>query len=280
MKAILFFAALMTSLPVYALPINQIQPLSSELPHTFTDKYNFEGIVRLSNCSGSLVRFTTSKDTDPAMVLTNGHCMEGGFTPPNEFVYGEGSSRSFTLMRSNGSSAGRVSANLILYGTMTKTDMALYRLTQTYAQIKSQFNIQALTLAEKPAPLSTRIEVISGYWQRGYSCAVEAYIHRLLEGDWEWSNSMRYSRPGCEVIGGTSGSPVIDTITRQVIGVNNTGNESGRKCTDNNPCEIDENGDITFEEGYSYAQQTYWIYSCLNENREIDLNLANCELFH
>src|SRR5690242_12679972 len=32
------------------------------------------GTVALSNCSGSLVRFPNSVDTDPALVLSNGHC--------------------------------------------------------------------------------------------------------------------------------------------------------------------------------------------------------------
>ena len=38
-------------------------------PSTFTGNYNFEGIVALSNCSGSLVRFETSRDSDPAMII-------------------------------------------------------------------------------------------------------------------------------------------------------------------------------------------------------------------
>ena len=34
--------------------------------------------IALSNCSASLVRFPSSVDTDRALMLTNGHCYEGG----------------------------------------------------------------------------------------------------------------------------------------------------------------------------------------------------------
>ena len=77
-----------------------------------------------------------------------------------------------------------------------------------------------------------------------------------------------------------SGSPVILAGTRTVVGVNNTGNDSGERCTMNNPCEIDQNGNVEAHEGFSYGQQTYWIYSCLNERLELDLHKAGCLLYH
>ncbi len=43
---------------------------------------NFAGTVSLSNCSGSVVRMPDSAASDPALVLTNGHCLESGFPRP------------------------------------------------------------------------------------------------------------------------------------------------------------------------------------------------------
>ncbi len=43
---------------------------------------NFAGTVSLSNCSGSVVRMPNSAASDPALVLTNGHCLESGFPRP------------------------------------------------------------------------------------------------------------------------------------------------------------------------------------------------------
>ncbi|NBT57606.1 serine protease [bacterium] len=248
------------------------------LPTHFTENYDFEGIIALSNCSGSLVRFTDSRETDLAMVLTNGHCLENGFLNPGEVVVNEASFRSFTVLNKSAASLGRVSSTKILYGTMTKTDMALYQLKETYAQIASTFNVQPLTLASDYAETKTDIEILSGYWRRGYTCRHDGLVHKIKEGDWTWEDSIRYSQPGCETIPGTSGSPIIERGTKVVIGVNNTGNESGEKCTENNPCEIDPEGKVTYEKGLNYGQQTSWIYSCLTPDHQVDLNLPNCRL--
>ena len=242
--------------------------------------FNFEGIVSLSNCSGSLIRYETSQATDHALILTNGHCLESGFTAPNEMISRQPTDRRFNILNPQGQALGKVTATLILYSTMTKTDITLYELRETYSDILKDFNVSPLTLASThPQKLQT-IEVISGYWKRGYSCQIEDFVHELKESDWSFTDSLRYSQPGCETIGGTSGSPIILKGTRTVIGINNTGNESGGSCTMNNPCEIDANGKVTAHEGASYGQQTFWIYSCLNANNEFDLNQSKCQLPH
>ena len=85
----------------------------------------------------------------------------------------------------------------------------------------------------------------------------------MEEAGWSWTDSIRYSEPGCDTIGGTSGSPIIEEGTRVVVGVNNTSNESGQTCTMNNPCEVSKSGRKTVRKGYSYGQQTYQFYGCL-----------------
>jgi V8-like Glu-specific endopeptidase len=226
------------------------------------------------------VRLENSKDTDFAMILTNGHCYEGGFLEPGTQLINKPSSRWFTVLDAGANDIGEVRATTVLYATMTGTDMTLYRLKETYAEIKTKFKIPALTLASQHPAVGMGIEIISGYWQRGYTCQIETFVNALREGDWTWNDSMRYSRPGCEVIGGTSGSPVLLQGSRTVIGVNNTGNENGGRCTDNNPCEIDKDGNISYQKGYNYAEQTYWIYSCLDGNGQINMTVPGCMLPH
>jgi V8-like Glu-specific endopeptidase len=250
------------------------------LPPTFTADYNFEGIVALSNCSGSIIRFETSKDSDKAMVLTNGHCYENGMPDPGEVILHRRSSRRFQVLSPTAENLGTINATEVIYSTMTRTDMTLYKLDTTYAQILSDYNVRPFTLTSSHPVIGTPIEVVSGYWERGYTCSVEAFAHELDEGGYAMFDSVRYSRPGCEVIGGTSGSPVIAQGTRNVIAINNTGNEDGERCTMNNPCEIDENGKVTYVQGYSYAQETYLIYSCLTDANELDLNKSGCLLPH
>ncbi|MEU2678901.1 serine protease [Streptomyces sp. NPDC007107] len=235
------------------------------------------GTVALSNCSGSVVRAPSSQPDDPALVLSNGHCLESGFPAPGKVVLDQASTRSFTLLNAAGSGVGTLRADKVAYGTMTDTDVSLYRLTSTYAQIESSYGIEALELdAGRPAQ-GTAITVASGYWKRTYSCAVDGFAYRLKEGAWTWKDSVRYTS-ACQTIGGTSGSPVIDDATGKVVAVNNTGNEDGQECTDNNPCEVDENGAVTVREGINYAQQTYGIVPCIGSGNEIDLDLAGCAL--
>ncbi|MFF8847420.1 trypsin-like serine peptidase [Streptomyces sp. NPDC015127] len=236
---------------------------------------DFAGTVALSNCSGSVVRTAASQPSDPALVLSNGHCLETGFPGPGEVVVDQRSSRSFGLLDSAGTRVATLRAGKVAYGTMTDTDVSLYQLTSTYGQIESRYGIKALELNDARPVEGTAIKVVSGYWKRIYSCDIDGFAYRLKEGAWTWKDSVRYTS-GCDTIGGTSGSPVVDTATGKVVAVNNTGNEDGGRCTDNNPCEVDENGNVTVREGINYGQQTYTLVPCIGPGSRIDLNRPGC----
>jgi V8-like Glu-specific endopeptidase len=238
---------------------------------------NFAGTVALSNCSGSVVRFPASEDNDPALVMTNGHCLETGMPGPGQVVVDRASSRTFTLLNSSGGRAGTLRASKIAYGTMTDTDVAFYQLTTTYAQIKSSYRINPLTVAATHPVKGTAITVASGYWKRLYNCNIDGFAYRLKEGDWTFKDSVRYTS-ACNTIGGTSGSPVIDQATNQVVAVNNTGNEDGERCTVNNPCEVDESGNVTVRQGINYAQEIYQIPACFGVDNKLDLSASGCVL--
>ncbi|WKD36440.1 S1 family peptidase [Streptomyces xanthophaeus] len=238
---------------------------------------NFAGTVALSNCSGSVVRAPGSQPDDLALVLSNGHCLESGFPAAGEVIKDRPSSRSFSLLNSAGSKVGTLRASKVAYATMTDTDISIYQLTRTYAQIQSQYGITALTLDGARPAQGSAIKVVSGYWKRIYSCNVDGFAYRLKEGAWTWKDSVRYTS-ACNTIGGTSGSPVVDTATGKVVAVNNTGNEDGARCTDNNPCEVDQNGNVTVRQGINYAQQTYIVVPCIAPGNKIDLNRPGCVL--
>lgn len=237
----------------------------------------YAGTVALSNCSGSVVRVPNSLPTDPALVLSNGHCLESGMPAAGQVIKDKASSRSFSLLNASGSKVATLRASKISYATMTDTDISIYQLTKTYAQISSQYGINALTLNDAHPAQGTAIKVVSGYWKRTYSCNVDGFSYLLKEGEWTWKDSLRYTS-ACNTIGGTSGSPVIDTTTGKVVAVNNTGNEDGARCTVNNPCEVDQSGAVTVRQGINYAQQTYIIVPCVGPGNKIDLNRAGCTL--
>ncbi|MGW2820637.1 S1 family peptidase [Streptomyces sp. NPDC001443] len=237
----------------------------------------FAGTVSLSNCSGSVIRFPNSASTDPALVLTNGHCLETGFPEPGEVIVGQSSSRTFGLLNSAGTKVATLRASKVAYSTMTDTDVTIYQLTSTYATILSNYGISPLTLADTHPVAGTAITVASGYWKRYYSCSIDGFVYRLKESDWTWKDSVRYTS-ACQTIGGTSGSPVIDQSTNKVVAVNNTGNEDGATCTENNPCEVDASGNVTVRKGINYAQETYQIPACFTTGNQLNLSASACTL--
>ncbi|NKY16140.1 S1 family peptidase [Streptomyces somaliensis] len=237
----------------------------------------FAGTVALDNCSGSVVRLPRSRPDDRALVLSNGHCLESGMPAPGTVVVDRPSTRGFGLLNSAGTRVATLRASRIAYATMTGTDVSLYELTTTYRQIEERHRVRALELDTVRPARGTSVKVVSGYWKRIYGCSVDGFAHRLEEGDWTWTDSVRYTA-ACDTIGGTSGAPVIDTATGRVVAVNNTRNESGGRCTVNNPCEVDENGTVTVHRGIGYAQQTYTIAPCVGAGNRIDLDRPGCAL--
>jgi hypothetical protein len=233
--------------------------------------------IALNNCSGSLVRWPQSVDSDRAMLLTNGHCYENGFIPAGQVLQNRASSRSGTLLSDTGTALGTVRADRLIYATMTNTDVALYQLTDTFAAIRTRWNTTALTVAATHPADGTAMTIPSSYWKQVWTCSVNGFVPTLREDQWTWRDSIRYNT-GCQTTHGTSGSPIVRSSDRQVIGINNTGNDDGARCTLNNPCEVDANGNVTVHQGQSYGQQTYWFTTCLNSARAIDLSISGCLL--
>ncbi|MFD7978752.1 trypsin-like serine peptidase [Streptomyces sp. NPDC059071] len=251
-------------------------PADASVPAQTNVPVTFEGTVTTYGCSGSLVRFATSAPDDPALVLTNGHCMELGMAP-GQVVVNRSSGKQFELLNASGSRVGTLQSTKAVYGTMTKTDVAIYEVNLTYAQTKYFYGVNPLVMSSVHPNAGASIKVVSGYWRTSYSCNIDGFVNQLREGNYVWLDSVRYTS-GCNVTGGTSGSPVIDTSTGQVVAVNNTGNEKGESCTLNNPCEVDADGEVTVRKGTNYAQETYYIPVCFGPGSRLDLSRTGCGL--
>jgi trypsin-like peptidase len=236
---------------------------------------DFTGIVALSNCSGSVVRTPNSQPGDPALVMSNGHCVR--LLAAGEVLQDQASTRGFTLLSANGASLGTLRANRLLYATMTNTDVSIYRLTITYAQLQQQFGSRALDLSTVHPTAGTAITVVSGFHRATYPCAIDGFAFRLREDRWTWQDSVRYTA-ACHTIPGTSGSPVLDDATGQVVAINNTLNEDAQRCTLDNPCEVDQAGNVTIRPNIGYAQQTFYIAACITTSSRIDLTRPGCQL--
>lgn len=286
MKMFLFLLLVSFNTVAYAIPKAPVDDLNFnpskylKISSYQIENYDFEGIVKLSNCSGSLVQFEGQPNSDFAVVMTNGHCIPrgplGGMLRPGEVVVNQKIARDMKIFKTK-TALFPIKTSRVLYATMTNTDVAFYELTESFAQVEKRTGVRPFALAPQRPVEKTPIQIISGYWERGYSCAVDGFVKMLKEADWTFTDSVRYT-DGCDTIGGTSGSPIIEAGTRSVIAINNTSNESGERCTMNNPCEVGANGDIFVKKGLRYGQQTYEVYACLDRHFQFDLKQAGCTL--
>ncbi|MBB1246048.1 trypsin-like peptidase domain-containing protein [Streptomyces durbertensis] len=235
------------------------------------------GTVALGNCSGALVRTPDAGPDDPALVLTNGHCLESGMPEPGRVIVDRPSSRSLTLLAAGGREAATLRTARIVYATMTGTDLAVYRLTTSYREIEDRHGVRPLEIAAARGTPGARIDVVSGYWKRVYSCRLDGFVHELHEDGWVMRDSLRYTS-GCDTAPGTSGAPVVDRETGRVIGVNSTANRGGTPCALHSPCEVDGNGDTTTRRGIAYGQQVHALTGCVTAGGRLDLTLPACTL--
>lgn len=279
MFKLLALALAMTMSSAFALPVGPTRALEKMNLKSFNNQYDFEGIVKLSNCSGALIKFDGAPETNKAVIMTNGHCADlpgGVFIAPGEVLANKKVRRTVAIFDRN-FKLHRVTTTQFLFATMTDTDVAIYELELTYKQIKDQFDIDPFSLSSKHPKTNTEMMIVSGYWDRGWDCKIEAFIPTVKEDAYVWVDSIRYDDK-CDTTHGTSGSPIIERNTRTVIGINNTGNDDGERCTMNNPCEVSTDGTITVRQGISYGQQTYTMYSCLNSKFAFDFKKPGCKL--
>lgn len=277
MKFALLLAVSMASATAFAIPQapKLLNPLVRSTSGEAVDPTLFEGIVKFSNCSGSVVSFKGAPLANKAIVMTNGHCHPK--LKLNEVII-------------NKPATGRVSVfdasmklhklNLVktIYASMNQTDVTFYEADKTYKEILEQYDVEALELDNSITAIPESIHVISGYWEILTSCEAEAIVPFLKEDKWTWVNSIRYSKD-CMTKGGYSGSPVIAQNTRTVVGIHNTGNNGKFDCSDMNPCEQNEAGEVIFNiPNRRYAQQVFQFYKCLNEKHEIDVTVAGCDV--
>ncbi len=234
----------------------------------------FEGIAALYGCSGSLVKFDSQGLESKAIIMTNDHCIYD--QKPKKYIFNQDYKRTIYIYNKQREKIA-FKTEKILYAEQTDTDVALLELGITFQDLIDKHDIYPFNLTRESASVDDKIDIVSGYWNKIYSCKIEANnIYKLKESEWIWSESYRYD---CNTIGGTSGSPIILKDSREVIGINNTSNEKGQKCTLNNPCEIDQSGKITVRKGKGYGQQTKYMYTCLDQDANFSIKVQGCQMY-
>ncbi|WP_409493687.1 hypothetical protein [Amycolatopsis sp. cmx-11-12] len=84
---------------------------------------------------------------------------------------------------------------------------------------------------------------------------------------------MRYAPSDtCVSRPGYSGSVLLTPDETTVMGINNTHNRDGGQCTENNPCEVGQDGAVTALKGRGSGQQVHRISACLTEGSRFDVS--------
>lgn len=241
------------------------------------DEGRFVGTARLPNCSASVVRWASALDQDPAVVLTNGHCVLHRFLGAREVLVDQKQYKLIELLDGRGKVAMTVRGVHLRYASMYRTDLAIYELRESYADLAAG-GVTPLTLAARGPSRSDRIRIPSGYWVEQRSCVTAGTVHRLHEREWDWWGSIRLpARDGCAIRGGYSGAPIVDRTTGKVVGVANTAYVGGRRCVDS-ACEENKRGVVRMVRHMNYGQQTSWITTCIGADRRFDLHVPGCRL--
>ncbi len=128
--------------------------------YAFAD-YDFEGIVKLNNCSGSVIKFAGQPETAKAIIMTNGHCItgpNGGMLAAGEVLVNYASSRTFDIFNSQ-RKVVKAASNKILFATMTNTDVAFYETTITYKKqvIKEPARVDDIPIPAEYAIVKRRV---------------------------------------------------------------------------------------------------------------------------
>ncbi|SEQ25288.1 Trypsin-like peptidase domain-containing protein [Lentzea xinjiangensis] len=213
---------------------------------------DLEGAASIGGCSASVVRTGRTRNDDPALLLTNGHCVPQR-PAPGETLEDVPVDLPVTIGDRQGYLQARARTTRLVHATMSGTDTALFRLDQTYAQLRAK-GVKVFRLSDRPARPGDRVDIISSGNGKRFECTIEAVVPHLREEGYTQDNAYRYDS-ACGPSHGGSGAPIVLVDGVTVVGVHSTGNDNGEQCTANNPCEVAPDGTVTVRQGARYGQQ-------------------------
>ncbi|EHN10441.1 hypothetical protein PAI11_27180 [Patulibacter medicamentivorans] len=252
---------------------------------------DMRGAAKIGGCSASVVRARGARAGDPALLLTNGHCVDP--RPKSGTALADRPVPTpVQLLGRDGTPIARSLTDRLLYATMTGTDVALYRLTDSYQRLE-QTGVRVLTLASRGPKPGDRVSLLTH--QELKRCRIDIIVPTLREAGYEQQNALRYvAGDGCRSQRGDSGAPLIDDGSGQVVAINNTHNSGERDptpeeieagdfepkpgvpCAEGNPCEVGPDGRIVNLVGRSYGQQAAGLAACIAPGSRLRLDRPGC----
>ena len=232
----------------------------------------------MGGCSGSFIQFNGIPDSKKALVLTNGHCTGVGsfvFSGNRYPNHGEVFKNRQTNVQFETQDRKIYKAQRLVVASMTGTDVAIYELESTFAEVKASGYEVLRVASQKTLKQGGIVGFSSAYWSRSWNCEAEGLELNLKEGPWAWSVGIGLVGNNCVAKPGASGSPLLNE-QREVVGTVNTGHSGGRDCTIMNPCEV-KDGISRGYNGKVYAMSIIELNFCVVDGA-FDANAANCPL--
>lgn len=261
------------------------------LPLLSFANFEFNGGAIVNGCSGALFIMNGMQDSQRALVITNGHCIRlkdllgrsSNYPLPNERIYDLGNGNDplpVAIILHSEQQSISVKTHRLLFATMTETDVAIFELSTTYAQLNTMYNVRPLLLDPTFTEENDDVSILSGYYKRTQSCSVRGFVN-LQEGPYRTLHAIKLSQD-CHIYTGFSGAPITHSKTRSILGLVNThydDKSDHAPCALNKPCEVDnDTGKKNIPApGQSYGVSTAFLYLCYDQSKRIlDFNIHSC----
>lgn len=258
---------------------------SKVLENTDGARDHWQGIGRLAINSGSCTAalLDTRDDIEPdtpAYVLTAGHCIEltNGNIVTDKPVKGTITFNYFT----DASGFKTYPLKTTIWRSMQGVDMAIVELDVSLQKLIED-GVQPLKLARETPANGTDVLIVGapkGFDQttlRMAGCTLQP-AKDIVEDPWVWRNTFMTR---CQDIrGGSSGSPLLDRYSNEIVGVIGTGNfdESIVPCRTHAPCT--PVGDVYQAiPGNVYGNPTAFLNGCFLQGRIAKNPPSSCQLF-
>ncbi|MEX3777095.1 serine protease [Pseudomonas sp. MYb118] len=221
-------------------------------------------------CTASLLdtRDYANRATGPAYLLTAAHCIPGVSGPKPSGQYKE--SVKFNYFNDTYSTSKSYAIKSAVWQDYDNSDIALYELEVPLATLIAD-GITPLRLASQWAEVSTDVLIVNAPEHlpdsglRLAACAQQYTSADLVEGDRVYVGALKNR---CrQVLPGSSGSPVLDRLSGQILAVvaTSTGGASvENRCDNNAPCEA-RNGKIKWFADTHYSHPADYLAGCFRK---------------
>lgn len=273
-----------------ALPPTSIPPTRGSPPVAGTEllrnergqSARYTGIGQLHGALDCTAWLVDTPGKGPAYAVANGHCTS---LSPSETIVNRpasGVTIEFGRFVDTPDARLKVAVKRIAWSSMKGVDLGIFELDRSLAALRAN-GIRPLRIASRPPAAGREVESVGlpvvGVPQdqqslRRSRCTTGVTAKRLIEERWLWYGSVPNDCKG--ITGGSSGSPLLDRTSGDVLGAINTTTFLGENltpCYSGRPCEV-RGGRLRTLRNTTYAIPVAGLRSCFTSTGRFRLGGA------